>query len=339
MIFNITFSKIHLTVFLLSVFLFSQYSAKGQSPDSGRVIKQNGWIESMENKISIKISANNIYETFRVVTPSGEVNLYPNISTSGRINFNYKIISFAVQVSPDFLPGNGDEDLKGNTKALEFWTLVSVGKFFSNVSYSKVKGYYLQNTKDYIPWTQGDPYIQFPDLKYSGFSASAGYCFNPKFSIKNIITQTEIQRKSAGSFIPALNFRYYIINDESNGTTTQKSKNLELGLGAGYIHTFVIKNNFYASLGITPSYDFIKTILTTRYPTGSEETIQHNYAFRWDGLGAIGYNSDKFFGGFYIAILGESNQQENTTARNYDSRTFYQFFVGIRFNAIKSFKL
>ena len=319
-----------ITCSFLVVFTF----VNAQPADTLRTTNDTAWIESMENRMSIKFSINNIYEKFQLVTSSNEIKLSPNIKTNGRVNLNYKSIALAFQFSPNFLPGNGDEDTKGKTKSLELWTLLTHGKWFANVSYSSVRGYFLENTRDYLSSQPGNTFLTFPDLCFVAYALSFGYRVNPNFSIKNILTQTERQLKSAGSIVPGINVRYFIIDDKSTiqpGRATQKSSNLELGIGAGYIYTFVFKKSFYLSGGIRPGMSYINTKLMTRFSAGNIETEQNNLAFRSDELGAIGYNSSNFFIGLDIAVSGENYQQENTSVTNYDTRLFYEFFTGFRF--------
>jgi hypothetical protein len=224
-------------------------------------------------------------------------------------------------------------DIKGETKALNLGLALIMRRLFSNIQYTNVQGFYLQNTSDYIPWEKGDPYIQFPDLHYHGISINTGWRFNPKVSLRSIITQTERQLISAGSFIPELNLRYYVIDDQSEpavGGATQKSNNLEWSLGFGYIYTFVLSHKFYSSLSFVPSFGSIHTNLLTRYPGRDVNSSQNNLAFRWDAKGALGYNGRKFFAGVFAGISGVSNRQANTTVVNHGIRLFYQFFVGMR---------
>ncbi len=283
--------------------------------------------------MSLKLSLNTDYETFRVQTETNTIALSPNVSTISSIGVNYRFLFLTIGFAPDFLPGNGDNEIKGKTESLNLGLGMIFRRWFTNIKYTRVKGYYLENTSDYRLWEEGDPYIQFPDLHYHGISFATGWKFNPKVSLKSLITQTERQLKSAGSFMPVLNVRNYVIDDQSAspGGATQKSVNLDWSIGAGYMYTFVINERFYTSLTFIPNIGFIHTKLITRFPTGNVESNQDNFAFRWDGKGAVGYNGKKFFTGLYIGVSGISNKQENTTVVNYNTRLFYQLFAGMRF--------
>jgi hypothetical protein len=320
-------------------FMLFCLKSEAQKADSAGNLVENGWIEKMSDKVAFDLSVNNSYRTYEVETASNKILLYPNTPNNLRLKVNYKFISLGIQFAPDFLPGNGDDDLKGTTKSLQLGALLVFKRWFSDISYSKIKGYYLKNTIDYDNnWTSRDPFTQFPDLNNEGISISAGYIHNPKFSFRSLTTQTERQLKSAGSFVPVLNIDYYVINDKSSAVNTQKSDNIEFSIGPGYAHTFVIKEQFYASMGIFGSIGYLNTKLTTRIVSADVKTNQDNLILRGDGKVGIGYNGSKFYTGLFASMAGTQFQQENTTAMNTETRIFYHLFFGMRFNAPKFLK-
>jgi len=314
-------------------FLLMIIPGKAQLADTARLIIEDGWIERMNNNISVKLSMNNEYEKFKVQTDANDIEISPNITTVSLLSLNYRFLLLSVGFAPDFLPGNHDNATKGKTKANNIGLGLIFRHWVNYLKFTRVRGFYLENTSDYRFWEEGDPYIQFPDLVYNGFSYSTGWRINPKASLKSLTMQTERQLRSAGSFIPMLNLRYYEIDDQSTpqpGGATQKSKNFDWSMGLGYFYTFVIREKFYASLSFTPNIGYIHTNLTTRYPGGDVKTHQNNLAFRWDAKGGLGYNGRDFFTGLYATITGLSHKQENTTVVNQDTRVFIQVFVGLR---------
>jgi hypothetical protein len=229
------------------------------------------------------------------------------------------------------LPGNGDEDLKGKTKSFGIGTSLIFKHWLFDIKYSKIRGYYLENSDDFIMQLEGEPYIQFPDLNYKGINFSSAYSTNSKFSMRSLTSQTERQLKSAGSFLPSFNFRYYNIDDKSTAAAaTQKSNNIEASIGPGYVYTFVAKEKFYLSLGGLASFGYLNTKLTTRLPNENAVSNQDNFIFRWDGKTGIGFNGSRFYTGLYANISGTKYKQENTTAVNTETRVSYHLFLGIR---------
>jgi len=305
--------------------------------DTSGNIRENGWIERMDQYVGLKLSVNNAIETFHLKVESDDyrIDLYPNTKTLARLHFNYRFVSFSVKFAPAFLPGNGDESSKGRTRNFGMGAGLNFRHWFHHLSFSRTKGYFINNSGDFPAYVQGGPFLQLPDLVVTNFEGITGYSFNPKFSVRSLTTQTERQLKSAGSFIPSLIARYYIVNNkDGNATSTQRSDNIEILLGAGYHYTLVVKNNFYCSLGATPGIGYIFTKLTTRFPQ-SDDIVSHSNApvVRFDGRGAIGYNGRSFFAGGIVNVSGMSFEQRGTTAINTNSQASYQVFVGMRINA------
>jgi len=312
--------------------------ASAHPADTVPVIIEDGWIEKMDQKIAVDLSLNNAFETFEVKTATNKFILSPNTTTNLKLNLNYRFISVGFEFAPRLFPGNRDDDLKGNTKSFSLGTSLIFKHWLFDLSYTKVKGYWLENSDEYRSMQPGDPYIQFPDLNYQGFSISSGYSSNARFSFRSLTSQTERQLKSAGSFIPVMDIRYFIIDDKSQGNATQKSGNLESSIGPGYIYTFVAKKSMYLSTGLMASAGYMNTKLTTRYPDGDVITYQDNFIFRWQGKAGIGYNGSTFYSGLYATLSGTQYKQENTTVMNFETRVYYHLFIGFRFTAPKFVK-
>lgn len=333
------------TLFILaaSVCVHSGLAQEVNKPDSLGIFIEDGFIEKMDKYASYKIALTNDIEAFMVDTETNDYEIFPNTSSLLRLSFNYSFISFNVKFGPSFLPGNGDEEEQGKTATINIGTDLIFRHWIQTLNYTAVKGYYLNNTKNYDPaWQKGDPYIQFPKLHYIAFQGSTGYSFNSKFSTKAITTQTERQVKSAGSFIPLIGYRYYIIDNReefsATVTSTQKSDNFEIGLGAGYHYTFVIKQDFYLSLGATPSFGYLFMKLHTRTATDEVVSRQQDPLYRLEGRGAIGYNGVRLFTGLLVGFNSAVYEQGNSHVINSDARAYYQLHVGYRFVAPKKLR-
>jgi len=185
------------------------------------------------------------------------------------------------------------------------------------------------------------PCILFPDLKITSFQGSTSYKFNPNFSLKAISTQTEIQLKSAGSFIPGIHYSYYIIDNKSNSElqqSSQRSNTFEVILNAGYYYTFVLNKTWYASIGLTPGFGINYTNLLTRLPDENNRTNYFNGVFRINSKTGIGYNSERFFGDAEIGAYRSFRNDYNSTITIATTSITYQIFIGYRFKAPKFLK-
>ncbi|SEW44505.1 DUF4421 family protein [Chitinophaga arvensicola] len=305
------------------------------SPDSVPVRSNAQWVEKMDKQATVRFTESSDVEKLSVLTGTNNIYLSPNVASVSQLSFSYRFVTANINFAPHFIGGNNDDDIKGKTTSHGIGFNLNFDHWQQELSYTRVRGFYLENTKDYMPsWTEGMPYLQFPQLVYTNYRGVTAYSFNRKFSVNAVVSQTERQLKSAGSFIPLLSYRYYITDDRSPViSSTQKSGNLEILLGAGYQYTLVYKQ-IYLSLGVTPSYGYIFTTLTTRSNTGNN-TVAHNNtpAVRLDARLGLGYNGRRFYAGAYTAGFGTASQQKNTTVINENSRAIIKAFVGYRFKA------
>ncbi len=291
------------------------------------------YFESMYDKVAIEVTVNNSFESFKVITPALDFNIHPNAKTKLGLGMNYRFLSVGLQVAPNFVPGNDDNVKKGNTSFFEFGGNLVFKHWVSGLYYNRVKGYYLKNSNEFDIWEEGDPYIQFPDLKYSGVLFTLGYSSNENFSFASLLTQTERQLLSSGSFTPNLEFRQYTIGDTTKAPGTQKSANTEITVGPGYAYTFVLNKSYFLSMGGKAGIGYHYTKLTTRNDDGDIHSKQDNLLWRWEGALGLGHNGKRFYSGFYGVMEGGHYNQENTTARNSQTRLYFRAFVGYRFKA------
>ncbi len=315
--------------------LFSNQTIFSQN-DSARKIVANGWIEQMSDKIVLKFAITNSLEAFTVYSTPNKIELQPNTSNLARIYFNYRIISFFYSYNPKFIPGNNDDSIRGKTRSGGLGLSFTFLKSYTDLSYSRTKGYYLANTKDHVPgWVPGDEYIQFPNLVTLSFEGTTGLTLNSKFSQAAIGSQTSRQLKSAGTIIPKLLYRYYIVDNQSDTGTTQKSNNFQMIVAGGYTYTLVVKEKFYLFGGATLGWGFIHTKLNTSEPAGTTVTRRSRPVFHWDGRAGLGYNNQRFFAGLSVGASSVAYREKNVAVAYNNVRAAYQLFVGYRFKAPK----
>ena len=314
---------------LISWLLFGTLGLFAQSVDS--LDARNLWVSSMLERVAIEVSVNNDVESFIL----GDVNfrqvLKPNLGTNLRFYFRYRFLGLGVQWAPHFIPGNREDHLKGSSIALRLRAALPLKHWNTELIYNRIKGYYLENTSDFIPWQEGDPYLQFPNLNFAGLRLKVIYIANARFSYRSIIDQADRQLKSAGSFTPALTMRHYIVDDRSASVGTQRSVNVEASLGPGYSYTFVLGRNYFLSLSGTVSIGYLHTTLTTRLATADLKTGQDNFIFRGEGITGIGYNGDRFYTGVFYTLSTATFRQQHTTVINHETLSVYRVFLGIRF--------
>lgn len=322
--------------FLLLTFFPMWVGAQVPHKDS---LQRERYIEPMARFITLKLSQSSEVEILGVNDGQNKVELFPNVKSTTHLSFAYRFIFFSLKYSPKFLPGNDDDAIRGVSKVGGFSFGFNFRHWQQELSFSKTKGYYLSNTKDFDPdWTNGQPYTQFPQLVYSNYEGITGYNFNPNFSVAAAATQSARQLRSAGSFIPIALYRYYKIDDKTALTgnqTSQRSNNFEFLLGAGYHYTYVLKEAFYISAGATPGVGFVYSRLFTRSVAETIRSTQNNAIFRLSGRAGIGYNGPRFFIGAYMRFSVSDYKEEGTQAIVNNDRITLQGFIGYRLNAPK----
>lgn len=325
-------SLIGYVLFLLFVCCYSTatYSLTCYTADN----PDSTWIETPKDYTTLRVTQSTDVEKIGVLTDPNDVRLSPNANSITGFHLAYKFVVIQFGLKLKFIPGNDDEVIRGKTKLRSFGFGFQHSHWIQSLNYTRTKGYYLENTVDYNKaWVEGMPYIQFPDLVVNSYSGSTAYKVNDRYSVNAITVQTERQLRSAGSLMPSLLYRYYVVNDKRpNAASSQKSNNLEMILNAAYLYTLVLKTDFYLSTGVSPGVGFTYTRLTTRFPSGPVLTNSIAPVVRLDGRLGLGYNGKRFFGGMFVSVFAGTYRQQNTTVVNYDNRITGLAFVGYRFN-------
>ena len=184
-------------------------------------------------------------------------------------------------------------------------------------------------------WAEGkDSYLQLPDLKFVTWRGATSYVLNPNFSLRNIVYQTEWQRKSAGSFIPELEYSYTQISNQENAIKSITNI-YDIELAASYYYTFVIHKNWFISPFLSPSIGirFSKDKEEPKNNTISEELEKYQINRLKGGL-QLGYSSRKIIFGANINFnVNWYNEDESTSIIN--DKSYAKLYFGYRFNAPK----
>lgn len=305
-------------------------AAKAWQPAGG----DSSNFESYFDKILIKLNVSSQTDKYSLREKTGTgLKLVANNEYKAFLSLDYEFIGFSYGFSPRWLTANNDDQQKGHSSFTNYKFQFFPGRWLQTVSYDKTKGYYIENTGDFIPgWNKDqDPYIQIPDLRNVQWAMSTSYVFNPDFSFKNLIYQTQWQKRSAGSFVPTLfcDYNRYAL-DFAGTQALQKDVNVRLGLG--YYYTFIVTHRFYIAPSLIPSLgirysDFRSTeqgITTTTYDTYFTRFLEGGVKF--------GFNSRRWVagGGFNFNVSWYNEDRESVVENN----KFYGIvYLGFRFGA------
>ena len=279
--------------------------------------------------------------TSLVIFPDLEATMVYQPNETGRFGIAAFYSWFGLGISFGTKLFRKNPDVYGTTKSLDF-RINAYGKFIVVEGYLQYyQGFYM----DYKSNRFKETFI-IPGMDLVSFGIDGTYIYNHgKFSARASYTQNERQKKSAGSLIVKPTFRYYYVNSD---TGIIPSKILEiyslrqeniisgnfytLGLGPGYIYTFVFGKNFYLTAGGQldmnwSSYD---------YNTTGRSFHSTGFSFPVSVRIALGYNSDKWFiGASYLSTLYYFQPGQRVQDDFHYHLTQIRFWVGTRFDAFK----
>jgi hypothetical protein len=268
--------------------------------------------------------------------------LEPNGNTSLGIGFSYKWIGLGINFSPGFI--NGDDEIYGKTKSFDTQLNIYTNSFGIDGYFQYYKGFYVKNPDRFMDW-ENKQFPVRPDLESFAFGISGYYFSNKRFSYKAAFTRTQIQKKSAGSFVtgvylsintanapnglipetmPDTLVSFYNINGYKTGT---------IGFSAGYTYTLVlfkrvfINGSLVPGLGIRTS-EFWDNNITTK----QDATITGSVTMRI----ALGYEGKRLYAGLRLVSLIDTYNYESIDISS--SSGNISLYVGKRFNFRNPFK-
>lgn len=291
------------------------------------------YIEKMDHTLNIKLELDNEGESFLYTEGTKRYNIEPNINTRVAISTHYRFLSIKIGFVPKVF-SNIDSDKKGETKMFKIQGDIFVNNWIQNFEYMKVKGYFINNFNPILPVLPINDFVILSDLTTLSISGSTSYKYNDHFSLKSILNQTEIQRKSTGSTISSIEYGYFKMYDK---TQDLDLRSFDLVLNTGFVYTHVINRKLYASLGGIPGLGIEFNKLVTIIEEKKVITKDNNFVFHLNAQMGIGYNSKSFYAGSYlkgiVAVRGKKSLVGFNTFRG-----VFQIYVGYRFKAPKFMK-
>lgn len=158
-------------------------------------------------------------------------------------HISYRGLGFGFAINPGKLSGrNADAQFR----------IASMGNAFGfEVIYSQAKSFrgYLKYADD----SRAD--FSVGDLNQRMLAANVYYCFNRrKFSTAAAFSQSQIQRKSCGSFLIGASYTYSDLDIVPNKTIGKfnETEGHQLGVGAGYAYNWVFSHKWLISAACIP---------------------------------------------------------------------------------------
>ena len=336
-------------IILVFIIVLGTINCLAQDDSTNKSKIDTNYIKDLSHKLSIRILSVNKFTSFDIKDNDVDslVSYSPNRNLNLGFGVNYKWFGLWIAFKFPFI--NNDDEKYGETKRFDAITSIFLRKFAIDFYLSSYKGFYIENPESYLPdWEEGMPYPQRPDISTTKIGGSCTYAFKyRKYSTKAAFIQTELQRKSAGSFLLGGFFSYFGIRGNSSFVPYELKDIYDPallfnylsvyggGVTFGYTHTFVMWKKFYISFSLVPGVALQGYKID--YDDGQEEKTGSFVAGRFLGRFALGYNSEKSYAGFTASSDSYSGNtgREQRNSLNYEVGVI-RFFYGRRFTIKKN---
>lgn len=264
-----------------------------------------------------------------------KITFVPNSPTRAFVGFSYKWLGGAISGA---LPRNDEENrIRGSTTSNDWQLRFNFQQWVVEALYQQYVGYYIENTRDFQAHTQGQPYLQAPDLSNERAGMTISYVTHPEaFSMSAAFDQSSQQMESGWSWIfsGSLNHHRFstpvtLVPASETGTygdfeLVRAATLYSLLAGAGAGGTLVLAGPWFLS-GVLILNFGLENQSVTRTDKQTANTVQTNEHHLKLGLG---YNGDGALFGLGAHISGTNYNIEN--AKVGFSTTTAGFYVGTR---------
>ena len=277
-------------------------------------------IATFPEALTVKVFMNNKFLYLDIENNTGDYSLeyVPNGNQTIGVGINYKWIGFSI----DYKILNRESNQRyGETNYLDLQTTMMLRKGVFDLYLQKYQGFYLDNSAAMIAgWDDPEAYQLRPDMRVFSTGANYTHVFNPRrFSYIASFSQTEVQRRSAGSIILGATVSYQrvyadsafvpenlIYPDAFGDGTYDDLKGFATSARFGYAYTLVALHRFFisASLDVGLSYNYTRIYAAD----GSESQGSLNANVSNTIRLATGYNDTKWFAGLTVASFNQVNR-------------------------------
>ena len=253
-------------ILLFFLFCFGFYRATGH--DSTKVRKNHNvdtlYIKNYSGKLAVYISSYSKANNISIIEGIHRriLTYKPNEAASFGPGFGYKWIGLDLSF---ITIGKNDDGLYGKTEKIDLQSHFYMRRFLADLNLQYYKGFYLDSIGVVDSNTIKDTTkIKRPDIYQFSVGGSFMYLTNyRRCSMKSTFSQTEVQKKSAGtwafgvyyhlfaaagdsSFIPQSVKSYYDSSAYFHGVISSN-----IGIIGGYMHTFIL-HKWFLTLSLLP---------------------------------------------------------------------------------------
>jgi hypothetical protein len=274
------------------------------------------YIRTFPEKLTVRLGMQNTSNSFSVfdAADNSEVEFVPNDKTYLGVSLLFRSIELDLGYTPNFLAENQDNE---DSRLFTLNFRMFLGQWMQTLDFYSQKGFFAN-------FDGGS--IYFPELKTLKIGGSTSRIFNKNFSFRAIGFQNEWQKKSAGSFIPRFTYYYTRFSFDSPNVPVDTEHTINLAVGPGYYYNLVFAKHVILGAGTT--------LGAGMHISSSNGNTAANFLAQAIFRTVVGYNSERFFTGINLNAQVLAYEDDETTAVA-DSLTFFEFYLGYRFNAPK----
>ena len=330
----------YISILLLPLLVYSQ----NEDTKSDSLPSLNPFIEDHSNQLNIKLDVTNEHVSYFFPYENDKAEIRTNLNISYGIVFSYRFLSVRLGIRPKL--SESELENKGKTDRFRFRVKLLLDKWTHRLEYNYRRGFYITNTGEFADEIENPSFkIQFPYLTTNILSGSSYYKFNDNYSVKAIESNTEIQLRSAGTFLAGVDYALYFlkgtdyVKSEDQVIIKRDAYNEYAGFSpifnAGYHYTYVFHKYWYTNVYASPGVgiDFYNTQSYTNNADTSSNNASIFLSFK-TGISA-GYNGKKVYFGGEFKYNMNSEKFDPSDISLQPIRSDFHLFFGYRFKAPK----
>jgi len=306
------------------------------------------YVKTYKKSVSITLPVSSRFLRFNLVDRASGNNLNYAPNSTYDLGFSVSSRWATFQLLTGIRLYENYKNQKGETRYHDFQFNIFGSHVTSDIFYQNYKGFYIRNSLSYPSSSAEFRYAIRSDINAISFGVSSYYIFNSKkFSYRNAFAYTEVQKKSAGSFLLGTYFFLFNLKSDSSlvgypfrpafdSLSYLQSATLQTyGLNIGYIHTFLFLKSFYTTISFVQGLGLEQTLYNSE--KGESYSSPLRGAAKINCRFALGYN----LGRLYIGTMGIVDyfffSSKTNTTFNFNMGKVC-VFVGYRFYFVKAEK-
>jgi hypothetical protein len=333
----------YISTLLLPLLVYSQ----NEDIKTDSLSSLNPFIQDHSNQLNIKLDVTNEQINYFMPYDGTKAEIRSNLTVSYGIVFSYRFLSVRLGIRPKL--SESELENKGKTDRFRLRVKLLFDKWTHRLGYNYTRGFFIENTSEFNNEIENPNFkIQFPYLTTNILSGSSHYKFNDNYSVKAIESNTEIQLKSAGTFLAGIDYALYFLKGAddvkledqviTNRDLYSEYSGFSPIFNAGYHYTFVIHKYWYANAYANPGLgiDFYNTKFYNNNESTSSASTTMFLTFK-TGISA-GYNGEQiYYGGEYNYGINSEKYDIDDAVLQPIKNSFHLFF-GYRFKAPKQLR-